>query len=378
MFTAISYDSAETGAVQLRCDNIVHVFERIKSCKRTPIGEYAFAYDSIGKMKEPLFDGYAVGISLLPDDVFDANFAYIPVEYRDAPRTKKRVSGLSTSYTDTPCQRKDIDYHTFNHVFVMGPLTKTFMDYLDTIHEPTMFHIQGEAPGETNSTTSYPSPLTHNGGIFPCSFNQWTSEDLWRLFRSKMNRRFTVKCKSTDLVNVETKSNKTMESITVQIPRIYVQLRDYMVDHILLGLKSDFVFNPLRIVAIFQDMIDKDNLVSCAMLLQHAVDIPYLSLIGRRVHDYQPCPLSTYNFREFEESEGELQYPSGNPNGPFNLEKTMQNHLQAVTGFRERLPYTFSYSNPSENDIADGVSTVSESERAPFAEGIVARVDFMK
>jgi len=401
MFTTISYDSSETGSTELRCDNIVNVFERLQGKQLTPIGEYAFAYDSIGKMKEPLFDGFLAGIALLPDDVFDAHFSYVPVQYNDVPNhtlTKAwniwlaarngqpdqsttpsaRVCRLFTSYLDNPPQtRADLNYHTANHVFIMGPLTKTFMDYVDTIQVPTIFHIQGEAPSTEKSTTSYPSPLTHNGGIFPCSFNLWTGDEYWRLFRSKISNAFTVKCKDTELVDVLTKSNKTLEPVTIKLPQVYVDLREYMVNSILLGLDHPFTFSPLNILAIFQDMIDKDNLVSCAMLLQNTTTIPYLSLIGRRVYQFTPLPMSSYNFREFVETE-ELQYPAGNPNGPFDLDVTIKNHIHAVTEFRKRLPFEFSFNDPNGNDIVDGLGPVSESRRAPFAEGIVAKVGFMK
>ena len=380
MFTSITYDSAETGSTELRCDNIVNVFEHLQGKQRTPIGDYAFEYDSIGKMKEPLFDGFMCGIALLPDTTFDASFSYIPVKNEDGPQLSCRETGLSTSYLEGKLSRADLQYQSARHIFIMGPLNKTFMDYLETIHEPTIFHIQGDAPDKTKerSTTSYSSPLTHNGGIFPCSFNQWTGESCWRLFRSKMSHTYTVKCTSTDLVEIPAKCNKTLQPITIQLPSIYVQLREYMVNSILLGLDHSFSFSNLNVIAIFQDMIDKDNLVSCAMLLQHTTTIPYLSLIGRRVYDFQPVPMSSYNFREFMESNGELQYPAGNPNGDFNLQKTMENHTHAVLEFRKRLPFEFSFDPISTSDIADGVSAMSESKRSPFAEGIVAKVGFMK
>jgi hypothetical protein len=379
MFTAISYDSSETGSTELRCDNIVNVFEHLQGKQLTPIGEYAFAYDSIGKMKEPLFDGYLAGIALLPDERFDASFSYVPVKYADTPQPNPRVSGLSTSYLDDPPKtRVDLNYSTANHVFIMGPLTETFMKYLDSICEPTIFHIQGEAPSAERSTTSYPSPLTNNGGIFPCSFNLWTGDKFWKEFRARMTHTYTVKCKDTVLVDVPTKSNRTLEPVTVKLPTVYVDLRQYMVNSILLGLEHPFPFSPLNIRAIFQDMIDKDNLVSCAMLLQHSLCLPYLSLIGRRVYDFQKVPMSSYNFREFTESDGELQYPAGNPNGPFNLDATMKNHTHAVLEFRKRLPFEFLFDRPSTLDIVDGIADVSDSKRAPFAEGIVAKVGFMK
>ena len=378
MFTSITYDSAETGSTELRCDNIVNVFEHLQGKKRTPIGDYAFEYDSIGKMKDPLFDGFMCGIALLPDDTFDASFSYIPVKNEDVPQISCRETGLSTSYLEGMISRAELNYQEARHIFIMGPLNKTFMDYLATIHEPTIFHIQGDAPDKTKerNTTSYPSPLTHNGDIFPCSINQWTGEECWRLFRSKMNYTYTVKCKSIDLVEIPAKCNKTLEPIMIKLPSIYIQMREYMVNSILLGLDHPFTFSNLNVIAIFQDM-DKDTLVSCAMLLQHTTTIPHLSLIGRRVYDFQPLPIS-YNFSEFMESNGELQYPAGIPNGDFNLQKTMENHNHAVLEFIKRLPFEFSFNNVSTSDIVDGVSTLSESKRSPFAEGIVTKVGFMK
>ena len=88
--------------------------------------------------------------------------------------------------------------------------------------------------------------------------------------------------------------------------------------------------------------------------------------------------MSSYNFREFTESGDELQYPAGNPNGPFNLDATMKNHTHAVLEFRKRLPFEFLFDRPSTLDIVDGIADVSDSKRAPFAEGIVAKVGFMK
>jgi hypothetical protein len=83
-----------------------------------------------------------------------------------------------------------------------------------------------------------------------------------------------------------------------------------------------------------------DNLVSCAMLLQHTKTLPHLSLIGR-----------VYDFREFMESKSELQYPTKNPN--VDLHKTMENHTHDVIEFRKRLPFEFSFDNVSISDIVE-------------------------
>jgi len=70
MKIAIHYDSKCTGSKELRMDNIQNVFHALRDRSRTLIGDYAFTYDSAGKCKEPIFDGYLAGIALLPDDVF--------------------------------------------------------------------------------------------------------------------------------------------------------------------------------------------------------------------------------------------------------------------------------------------------------------------
>ncbi len=389
MLTSISYDSKFTGSKQLRMDNISNVFERIKDEQLTKIGEYVYMYDSIGKFKEPLFDGFLACVALLSNEEFDKHFMYVPITYHDVPRIDKRTSGLSTQYTDGSTLTREqfpINYKNSKHIFIMGPVNQTCLNYINNITGDVILHFQGEATSDVRKTTTYPDAMDENPGIFQCSFNLWTGEELARQVRKKITHKFTVKCR-TDIeqVSVIVKSNIGFPTIeTALIPTIFVTMREYMVQQIILGKWYEIPFQPLYIEAIFQDMPDKDNLVSCSILLGHCTNIPFLSLIGRRVYNNaSSLPMKDYDFREFMEGlNGDLQFPAiktdALPNINFEANATMKNHAAAVKGFIEHLDHEFSYDDISELDIVDGMEDTSASERAPFFEPLFSSVGFMK
>lgn len=374
MKIAIHYDSKCTGSKELRMDNIKNVFQVIRERVRTPIGNYAFSYDSAGKSKEPIFDGYLAGISLLPTETFDASFHYIPTKYNDSLRPSKLSSGLSTTILDGTFSRTQlpIDYYDAKHIFLLGPMTQTAVEYVESIQGNVIFHIQGDAP------TSYPDAMTEHKNLFPISFNLWTGEECSRAIRAKMDASFTVKCKPDILQeDVEVIQNVgPMEPLTVKIPSIYVRLRTYMVEACLCGQEATFAFQPIRIDTIFQDMIDKDNSVSCWMLLQHSLTIPTLSLIGRRVYQAAPATFKDYTFTLQENERGEIQFPSVNgPSQVFDADETMRNHermTEKFHGLLQGLEYGFHAIH--EKDIADGLGDVSISERAPFYESFIVKI----
>ncbi len=384
MFVAIHYDSKLTGSKELRMDNSTNVFDRLKGEILTSIGDYVYAYDSKGKHNEPMFDGFLAGISLLSNDVFNEHFMYVPTEYYDVCRPNKYTSGLSTQYTDDiPINRSElpIDYMTSHHIFLLGPMNQTAVDYIMTIKGNVIFHVQGDASSSFRKTTTYPDEMTEHNTIFPCSFNFWTGETEMRHIRSKMTHTFTVKCKpiiDCNYVSVIQNNNPH----TIFIPRIFLELREFMIQTILLGKKYDLSFSKLNIDAIFQDMIDKDNLVSCSMLLGNSLNIPFLSLIGRRVYSARPIPLSSLSFGEFMDGlNGDLQYPAIKtnefPNEVFDPIETLKNHFKAVKGFMDLLPFEFTYNSISDKDIVDGMDETSHSERAPFFEPMIIKVGFM-
>jgi hypothetical protein len=375
MKIAIHYDSKCTGSKELRMDNIKNVFQAIRDRTRTAIGDYAFAYDSAGKSKEPIFDGYLAGISLLPDETFNTSFHYVPTKYNDAPRPSKMESGLSTSLLEGSFARHQlpIDYGTATHVFLLGPMTQHAVEYVNTVQGNVIFHVQGDV-----GTTSYPDAMTMHKNLFPAPFNQWTGEECSRLIRSKMNASFSVKCKP-DIVqeDVEVLNNVgPMEPLTVKIPSIYVQLRNYMVKACLCGEVISSPFQPIYISTIFQDMIDKDNSVSCWMLLKHSLTVPILSLIGRRVYQAEQATFKDYTFTFQEGKNGDVHFPAVAVSSQvFDEKETMIHHHRMTNKFHALLTgLEYGYGVISEKDIVDGLGDESESERAPFYEPFIVNI----
>jgi hypothetical protein len=388
MFIQISYDSKLTGSKELRMDNIC-IFERLKTEKLTKIGEYAFAYDSAGKSKEPIFDGFLAGIALLDNDTFNENFMYVPTIYLDEKQHDKHHSSLATVYTDDQVLKREqlpLSYSDTTHIFLLGPMNQTCLNYINSLTGNVIFHVQGEATSPVRKTTTYPDAMTEHPGIFHCSFNLWTGEEISRVIRSKMTHSYTVKCvPNISQSDVSVLSNVgPMVQVDTIIPTILLKIREYMVQVCLLGNTYDIPFKNISIQAIFQDLIDKDNLVSCQMLLEHSTIIPLLSLIGRRVYNNaDSIPFSDYAFNAFMDGlNGDVQFPSikssASPNIRFEVEATRKNHASAVKGFMELLPYEFNYNSISDLDIVDGMGETSESGRAPFFEPMVTSVSFMK
>lgn len=351
-------------------DNIKNVFHALRDKSRTLIGDYAFAYDSAGKFKEPIFDGYLAGIALLPDDVFCKSFHYIPTQYNDHPRPSSMVSGLSTSILDGAFARHQLpfDYGTATHVFLLGPMNQRAVEYVNGVQGNVIFHVQGDV-----GTSSYPDAMTEHKNLFPAPFNQWTGEECSRLIRGLMNASFTVKCKpDVAMEDVEVLS-LTMEPLTVKIPAIYVTLRNYMVKACLCGEVMTSPLQPIFIHTIFQDMIDKDNSVSCWMLMNHSLTMPMLSLIGRRVYVAEAAPY-TYTFQAG--ANGDVHFPAvAESKQVFDAKETMLHHHRVTAKFHALLSgLEYGYSASEEKDIVDGLGDKSESERAPFYEPFIVNV----
>jgi hypothetical protein len=164
-----------------------------------------------------------------------------------------------------------------------------------------------------------------------------------------------------------------MDPLTVKIPAIYVTLRNYMVKACLFGEVMASPLQPIYIDTIFQDMIDKDNSVSCWMLLNHSLTMPTLSLIGRRVYEAEPAPY-TYTFQEG--ANGDVHFPAVAVSAQvFDEKKTMIHHHRMTAKFHALLAgLEYGYGVISEKDIVDGLGDVSESERAPFYEPFIVNV----
>jgi hypothetical protein len=156
----------------------------------------------------------------------------------------------------------------------------------------------------------------------------------------------------------------------VEIPTIYLTIRTTM---LALMKGAPYTLGTLPILGICQDMIDKDNSVSCEMLITHSTILPRLILIGRRVYEAEVPTGYSYTAMN---TEGELFFPKTDAKQVFHRERTMLNHGRAVIGFKELLTGEYYYTDYSEKDIVDGVENTSGSERAPFFEPFVTKVGF--
>jgi hypothetical protein len=366
----ISYDSKTTGSKELRWDHIHNVYPHM-SGPLTKIGEYVRAYDSKGKFKEPIFDGYLAGIALLSTEEFDTNFHYVRTQFADVERPSSTESGLVTNYLDETVSRAalPLPYSTTHHVFLLGPMSPSCVEYVNTLTGDVIFHVQGEANGE-RKTTTYPDAMTVHQNVFPTAFNHWTGEEEMRKIRATIDQSYTVKCLPTIPQTMTTIKTHELVEKDVEIPSIYLSIRVKM----LALMKGDaYAFTALPILGICQDMIDKDNSVSCEMLITHSTIVPRLILIGRRVYEAE---VSTgYTFTAMN-TEGEVFFPKTEAKQVFHLEKTMLNHCRAVIGFKRLLTGEYYYTDCSEKDIVDGVEETSKSERAPFFEPFICKVGF--
>jgi hypothetical protein len=359
----ISCDSKTSGSKELRLDHIHNVYPHMDG-PLTKIGEYVREYDSKGKFKEPLFDGYLAGIALLSTEEFDTNFQYVRTQFSDISRPSSMESGLVTNYLDETISRVGfpLPYETTHHVFLLGPMSPSCVEYVNSLTGDIIFHVQGEANGE-RKTTTYPDAMTVHPNVFPTAFNYWTGEECMRQIRATMDLTYTVKCLPIIMTH-------EMVEKDVFIPIIYISIRNKMMA---LMKGQSYTFTSIPILGICQDMIDKDNCVSCEMLMTHTSIIPRLILIGRRVYEAETPTSYTYTSMN---TEGEVFFPKTESKQVFHLEKTMINHCRAVIGFKELLTGEYYYTDCSENDIVDGVKDISDSERAPFFEPFVCKIGF--
>lgn len=368
----LSYDSKTTGSKELRWDHIHNVYPHM-SGPLTKIGDYVREYDSKGKFKEPIFDGYLAGIALLSTEEFDANFHYVSTQFSDIVRPSSTESGLVTNYIDETVSRTElpIPYSTTHHVFLLGPMSQSCVEYVESLKGDIIFHVQGEANGE-RKTTTYPDAMTTHQNVFPTSFNHWSGEEEMRKIRATIDRSYTVKCLPTIPQSMTTIKTHEMVEKDVEIPTIYLTIRNKM---LALMKGNAYSLTALPIIGICQDMIDKDNSVSCEMLIAHSTIIPRLILIGRRVYEAEVS--SGYIFTAMN-TEGEVFFPKTDAKQVFHREHTMLNHCKAVIGFKELLTGEFCYTDCSEKDIVDGVEDMSGSERAPFFEPFITKIGFFK
>ena len=215
----ITYDGKLTGSQELRDDNKFRIYELLKKIPpqyKSKIGEYAYLYDSAGKMGEPYFDAFVIMIAFLKDDLFNNEFAYYKTKFSDTeldfstqaadPDVPWKDSMLKTDLVDdTPLLRDGLGvvYSTATHIFLMGPASESCLLNITRIiqeNENVIIHIQGEAnpsdPSKHTNTVSAPF-MTSKEGMFPVAFNLWTGETIMYKIRTLCTDSYTVGLRDT-------------------------------------------------------------------------------------------------------------------------------------------------------------------------------------
>ena len=143
--------------------------------------------------------------------------------------------------------------------------------------------------------------------------------------------------------------------------------------------------NNLNVAAVFQDLTDKDNLASLAMINNHNNQQAELYLIGFRIYESdsvgpssrKPFPQWTLNFVAFGEmTNGDVYKPAdkreGHGNISFNEERTIDFYNRVCPAFMLTLGSKGSNFNKVNSSnmvgkfITDGIGMSSLSKRSPF------------
>jgi hypothetical protein len=455
IWIAVTYDGKFTGSTEHRQYNhgtMANALRATDPAIFSPIGTYAHAYDiGGGKSKEPNFDGILAYVAILSDEVFDENFHYWQTIYEDGPQPDALYSGLSTSLLPVEqggrrVNRAELagifgsEYALVNHVFVLGPVSQNTLNVINGIQGHCIFHLQGDANsrrGNEHKTTSYPDAMTVYEGLFPIAFNLWTGEELARQLRALFTGSFTVKCNPDIVVDEALGKNLTAPpaeppALQIAYPRIFAQICQTIFHQEYLNppqpLVPGMTVTPVNVLFIAEDLIDKDNLTACSILIKNSRIRPALSLIGRRVYDTDPARsrfnpaasiFKTIALPNLTEPPGtfvpthpggagvpqpglwpwiapcvpvvaengaqvmtEVQFPAVRPGFPaypvnqrFNPELTLRNHELLCGLFLGVLNASrsdaYNYTGLSTDDIVDGMGVTSTSLRSPFHENMI-------
>jgi len=221
---AITYDGKLTGSEDLRHDNKFRISEFVKAIPpehKSKIGEYAYLYDSAGKMGEPYFDAFLIMIAFLKDDIFDSQFAYYETKFDDKelnsvyPKNHENHLPFQGSELKTDLVvEKEVDgkkifkslgrselgivYQSAQHIFLMGPASQSCLDNISLIinsNPNVIVHVQGDAnPSDPSTHTNLVSApfMKEKEGMFPVAFNLWTGETFMFQIRQLCKKSYTV------------------------------------------------------------------------------------------------------------------------------------------------------------------------------------------
>ena len=417
----LSYDGVVTGSNQLRSYN-EHVVSKTYGNNPTGLIDYYNKYDNVcGKKKEPFFDGFLAHMAFLnvnDDEVTTyynlSKINYYNIEYADTDKANTgELSQLRTTNTKDAVKdfRKEKKYDDGEHIFLLCPTSVEVHDKIFEIlkkyesesksntnsNSNNLFiHIQGEAiknddgdPRNEENKRCKDTGMTpkEKGGLFGEAFNLFSGgiqiQNLRKVFKDSKNIEiYSVKPDCND----KKKEIDKIEEIE-DPPEYYVKANKDILefskrkscDESPKELHSNFI--KLNVTVVAQDILDKDNLASLAIigsLKKHTKT--ELLIVGFRIYNSSTIPdYKTMDITRFRKNKnGEFEKPNDKRNKNTNehgniaflKDDTHKFHMISSIGFMNVLNQTIwdicDKFVMEYGGIVDGTEDKSESLRAPF------------
>jgi hypothetical protein len=430
----LSYDGVVTGSNQLRSYNARVVSEKYKDYHTsgdnpTDLIDYYDKYDNVCKKKnEPFFDGFLAHMAFLNVNEKEvkeyynlSDINYYKIDYADTEHANTgELSQLRTTNTDAVEYdfRNKKRYDDGEHIFLLCPTSVEVHDKIFEIlqkyesesesntnyksnsnsNSKNLFiHIQGEAinndngnPRNEENKRCKDTGMTpkEKGGLFGEAFNLFSGgiqiQNLRKVFKDSKNIEiYSVKPDCND----KKKEIDKIEEIE-DPPDYYVKANKDILefskrkscDESPQELHYNFI--KLNVTVVAQDILDKDNLASLAIigsLKKHTKT--ELLIVGFRIYNSSTIPdYKTMDITRFRKNKnGEFEKPNDNRNTETNNEHgnikflkddTHKFHMISSIGFMNVLNQTIwdicDKFVMEYGGIVDGTEDKSESLRAPF------------
>lgn len=406
------YNGIITGSQELRDynkDAVSKMYGKTEDLTGGTPMHYYNQYDNTpgGKKNEPFFDAFLVHLAMLDLKPYDfkvgdlTNIKYYKAEINDSSEPNiGGTSNLVSNVTLDKITRKDMEYKTAKHIFIMSPMTESMneeiQEYCNTLTlkkgQNVIIHIQGDAIKNTylnkdehpakgfngDDTIEKDNGLTEKKGLFEDAFNLFSGGIAVQKFRQYLKE-------NANILSVSPVTGTKWRTDNMPVPGYYKQANtdiikvsfspDSIVDN-----SNYFISEGLDIHKVYQDGTDKDNLASLILLgkLNKNKNIP-TDFIGFRLYKSSTIPFGskmnhTFNFRA-QRNEPEYSKPTDSRgdnfgNLPFKADLTRRFYEKQRAGFEAVLkPYARNINinnNGVDNFIVDGLDLLSESKRAPF------------
>ena len=429
----LSYDGVVTGSNQLRSYNARVVSEKYKDYHTsgdnpTDLIDYYDKYDNVCKKKnEPFFDGFLAHMAFLNVNEKEvkeyynlSDINYYKIDYADTEHDNTgELSQLRTTNTDAVEYdfRNKKRYDDGEHIFLLCPTSVEVHDKIFEIlqkyesesesntnyksnsnsNSKNLFiHIQGEAinndngnPRNEENKRCKDTGMTpkEKGGLFGEAFNLFSGgiqiKKLRKVFKDSKNIEiYSVKPDCND----KKKEKEEIEEIE-DPPDYYVKANKDILefskrkscDESPQELHYNFI--KLNVTVVAQDILDKDNLASLAIigsLKKHTKT--ELLIVGFRIYNSSTIPdYKTMDITRFRKNKnGEVEKPNDNRNKETNehgnikflKDDTHKFHMISSIGFMNVLNQTIwdicDKFVMEYGGIVDGTEDKSESLRAPF------------